>query len=327
MSRRTFAIGGAVVLLAPGSRGSAQERVGVPRVGVLTALPLAAIAGRIEALREGLQELGYVEGKSILVEYRSADGRLERLPALAAELVGLKVDVILSGGPAATRPARMATQTIAIVMTQDPDPVGNGFAASLARPGGNVTGLSNRSPELIGKQLALLKEMVPKLARVAVLGHSGEPGNDRALHEVNRAARLLAVQVQYLDARKPEDLESAFRAARNRRADAVLVLSSPLAMSHRARIAGLAVAGRLPVMHQVPDFVEDGWLVTYGASVPDLWRRAAAFIDKILKGARPADLPVEEPTRLDLILNLKAARQIGLVIPPGVMARADRVIQ
>jgi putative ABC transport system substrate-binding protein len=212
-------------------------------------------------------------------------------------------------------------------MAQDPDPVGNGFVVSLARPGGNVTGLSNLSPELIGKQLELLKEIVPRLARVAVLGHSGEPGNGRALQETGRAAGQLGVQIQYLDVRSPADVESAFRAARSGRADAVLVLNSPLAASHRARIAELAVTSRLPVMHQVPQFVDDGGLVTYGVNGVDLWRRAAVYVDKILRGARPADLPVEQPTRFDLIFNLKAAGQIGLTIPPGLLARADRIIK
>ena len=327
MPRRGFALGLGSLVAFCGPRADAQPRAGVPRIGVLTALPPAANSARLDALRQGLQELGHFEGQSILVEQRSAEGRLDRLPALAAEVVTLNVDVILSGGPAATQPARAATPTIPIVMTQDPDPVGNGFVASLARPGGNVTGLSNLSPDLIGKQLELLKEIVPRLTRVAVVGHPGEPGNDRALQETRQAATRLGVQVHYSNTQKLEDLQVAFRSARGERAEAMLVLNSPLAATLRKQIAELAVTSRLPVMHQVPEFVDDGGLVAYGVSVPDLWRRAATYVDKILRGARPADLPVEQPTRVELIFNLKAARQIGLTIPPGVLARADRVIK
>lgn len=315
------------MFLALGSSAEAQEPAKLPRIGVLVALPPATVSASIEAFRLGLKELGHIEGKSILLEYRSAEGQLDRLPALAAELERLKVDVIVTGGPAATRPARNATATIPIVMAPDSDPVGNGFVASLARPGGNGTGLSNLSPELSAKQLELLKEIVPRLARVAVLGHSTEPGNAQALSEMERAAGLLGVQLQYLDVRSPKDIETAFDAAKKGRAGAVLVLNSPVAASHRARLAELAVRSRLPVMHQLRAFVESGGLVTYGVNVVDLWHRAATYVDRILKGARPADLPVEQPTRFELIFNLRAARQIGLTVPPGVLARADRVIK
>jgi ABC-type uncharacterized transport system substrate-binding protein len=315
------------MFLAVGSLAEAQEPAKLPRIGILSALPRAAISSRIEAFRQGLKELGYAEGKSIVIEYRFGEGQLDRLPGLVAELERLKVDVIVTGGPQATRPARAATATIPIVMAQDSDPVGNGFVASLARPGGNITGLSNLSPELIGKQLELLKEIVPRLSAVAVLVDSAEPGNTQAHGAAQRAAGSLGVRLQYLDVRSPKDIETAFDAARKGRAGAVLVLNSPVAHSHRARLAELALRSRLPVMHQVGEFVEDGGLVTYGVNMVDLWRRAATYVDKIVKGARPSDLPVEQPTRFELIFNLKAARQIGLTIPPDVLARADRVIQ
>jgi putative ABC transport system substrate-binding protein len=315
------------MVLAVGSPAEAQEPTKVPRIGVLIALPRAAISARIEAFRQGLKELGYIEGKNVLLEYRSAEGDLGRLPAMAAELERLKVDVIVTGGPQATRPARNATATIPIVMAQDSNPVETGFVASLARPGGNITGLSNIYPELSGKQLELLKEIVPRLSRVAVLGQSTEPGNAQARSEAERAARSLGLTLQYIDVRGAGDIEPAFQAAKKERADAVLVLGSPLGVSHRAQFAALAARNRLPAMHQSGEFVDAGGLVTYGVSIPDLWRRAAVYVDKILKGARPADLPVEQPTRFELIFNLKAAGQIGLTIPPGLLARADRIIK
>jgi putative ABC transport system substrate-binding protein len=324
---RALALIAIAMLLAPGFPAEGQDPAKPPRIGVLIALPPTVISSRIEAFRGGLRDLGYVEGRNILVEIRHADGKLERLPALAAELARLEVDVIVSGGPQATRPAKNATTTIPIVMAQDSDPVGNGFVASLARPGGNVTGLSNLSAELSTKQLELLKEMVPRLSRVAVLKHPDEPGNAQTLSELERAAVPLGLQVQYLDVRSPRDIEGGLDSAKKGHAGAVLVLNSPLAASHRAGLAKLAVRNRLPVMHQVTEFVDDGGLVTYSVSVVDLWRRAATYVDRILKGARPAELPVEQPTRFELVVNLEAARQIGLTIPPHVLARADRVIR
>ena len=325
MRRRSFAFGVASMFLAPASRGEAQQPGKLPRIGVLAAPSPAVLSARLESFRHGLQELGYVEGKTILMEYRLAEGRLDRLPALATELEHLKVDVIVSSGPASTRSAKAATATIPIVMAQDSDPVGNGFVASLARPGGNITGLSSLSTELGGKQLELLQAMVPRLSRIAVLGQSTEPGNAKILREVERAAGLLGIQIQHLDVRSGADIEPAFEAARKGRAGAVLVLAGPMAASHRAQIAELAAGRRLPAMAQISEFVEDGGLVTYGVSLVDLWHRAATYVDKILKGARPADLPVEQPTRFELIVNLKAASRIGLTIPSGVLARADRV--
>jgi putative tryptophan/tyrosine transport system substrate-binding protein len=327
MRRRTFALGIAVVCLTPESRGEAQQPGTVPRIGILAAPSRAVLSARLDAFRRGLAGGGYIEGKSILIEYRLAEGRLDYLPALAADLLRLKVDVIVSSGPEATRRAKTATAIIPIVMAQDPDPVGNGFVASLARPGGNVTGLSSLSTELTGKQLELLRAIVPKLSDVAVIGQSTQPGNARALSEVERTAELLGLRVQHLDVRSPHDIEQAFGAAKSGRAGAIFVLGGAVAASHRAQIAQLAARARLPAIAQLGEFVEDGGLVSYGVSLVDLWRRAATYIDRILRGARPADLPVEQPTQFELIVNLKAARQIGLTVPPDILARADRVIQ
>ena len=316
-----------VMLLAVVVIAEAQQPTKVPRIGYLTGNFPSAIAERTEAFRQGLRELGYVEGKDIVIEYRYAEGKLERLPTLASELVRLKVDVIVTGGPAATRPAKEATVTIPIVMGQVNDPVGNGFVASLARPGGNITGLATLGPEISGKHLELLKETVPKLSRVAVLGASIQPGNAQSLTEIELAAGAFGVRIQYLDVLSAKDIETAFRAASKGRADAVLVLQSPVLFSQRKQIAELAAKSRLPAIYYTREFVEAGGLMYYGANTPDLFRRAATYVDKILKGAKPADLPVEQPLKFEFIINLKAAKQIGLTIPPNVLARADRVIK
>jgi putative tryptophan/tyrosine transport system substrate-binding protein len=316
-----------VVLLAVAVVAEAQQPKKVPRVGVLLALSQSAISDRIQAYQQALRELGYIERKNIFVEYRYADGKFDELPNLARELVRLNVNVIVTGGPTATRPAKEATVKIPIVMAQDTDPVGNGFVASLARPGGNITGLSNYHPDLAGKQLELLKEIIPRIRQVAVLQNSNEPGNAQALKETELAARALRVQPHYLDARDAGAIETAFRIASKERVDAVLVLSSPVASSYRKQLAEIAAKSRIPAMYQVSESVEAGGLVTYGVSTPDLWRRAAVYVDKILKGAKPADLPVEQPTKFELVINLKAAKQIGLTIPPNVLARADKVIK
>ena len=325
---RPFVIGLlSILFLAHAALGGAQQPGKIPRIGVLLALSHSAITDRIEAFRQGLRDLGYVEGKTIAVEYRTADGKFERLPALATELAALKVDVIVTGGPTATRPAKIANATIPIVMAQDTDPVGNGFVASLARPGGNITGLSNYHPDLSGKQLELFKEVIPDLSRITVLENSKEPGNLQAVQQTTLAAAALKLKLQYLDVRTPEDIDKAFPAAIKERADGLLVLSSPLATSHRKQIAQLAIKHRLPTMYQVSESVEAGGLMTYGVSTADLWQRSAAYVDKILKGAKPADLPVEQPTKFELVINLKTAKQIGIAIPPNVLARAQRVIQ
>ena len=315
----------ASVLLAPVSV-QAQPLQKIPRIGYLNVPSPAEVPGRYRAFREGLRELGYEDGKTIRIEYRFASGKLDRLPALAAELVHLKVDVIVSGGPTPTRAAKQATRTIPIVMAFDSDPVGNGFVKSLARPGGNITGLSNVAPEISGKRLELLKDVVPKLSRVAVFGMSTNPGNALSLKETEMAARALGLQISYFNVRSPGDIESAFQAAMKQRVEAVLVLNFPTVYKRNA-IFGLAARNRLPAIYFESSFAEEGGLMTYGASLADLDRRSAVYVDKILKGAKPADLPVEQPTKFELVINLKTAKQIGLTIPPNVLARADKVIR
>ena len=327
MIRRKFFWLLATVLLATASLAVAQQPKKVARIGFLNALFPTTSPARIEAFRQGLRELGYAEGKNIVIEYRYAERKFDRLPALAGQLVSLKVDVIVTSASQETRAAKEATSTIPIVMTNDPDPVGTGFVASLARPGGNITGLSTLSPELSGKRLELLKEIIPKLSRVAVLGSSTSPDNADTLRELELAAKALKVTLQYLNVLGVNDIETAFRAAGKERADAVLVLSSSVLTSQRRKIIGLAAKSRLPASYARPEFVESGGLMTYGVSLIDNYRRAATYVDKILKGTKPADLPVEQPTKFEFIINLKAAKQIGLTIPPNVLARADRVIR
>lgn len=297
------------------------------RVGILLALSRANIADRIDAFEHGLRELGYTDRKNIFLEYRSADEKFDRLPNLARELVSLNVDVLVSGGPTATRPLKQATTTIPIVMAQDTDPVGNGFVQSLARPGGNITGLSNYHPDVTGKQLELMKEIVPRLRRVAVLGNSKEPGNQQALNELEPAARQFGIRWYYFEVRDRDSITPAFEAATKERVDAAVILSSPVSTAYRVQIAEAAVKSRIPAIYQVAESVDFGGLATYGISTPDLWRRAATYVDKILKGAKPGDLPIEQPTNFDFVINLKAAKQIGLTIPPNVLARANRVIR
>jgi len=304
----------------------AQHPTKVPRIGFLTTSP-SVFPGRNEAFRQGLRELGYLEGKNIVIEWRFAEGKADRLLALVSELVRFKVDIIVSGNPTATRFMKEATTTIPIVMGFDTDPVGNGLVANLARPGGNITGLSVLSPELGGKRLELLKEIVPKLSRMAVLGSSTLPGNAQTLRETELAAGALGVKLQFVDVLSPKDVEAAFQRAVNGRADALLAQGSGILNAHRTQVADLAIKSRLPAMYYAAEFVEAGGLMSYGVDFADLFRRAATYVDKILKGAKPADLPVEQPTKFELVINLKAAKQIGLTIPPNVLARADRVIK
>ena len=309
------------------ARAEAQQPGKVSRVGFLSTLSFTAMADRIETFRQGLRELGYVEAKNIVIESRYGEGKLDRLPALAAELVRLKVDIIVTAGGQATRAAKEATHTIPIVMTNDPDPVGSGFVASLGHPGGNITGLSTLAPELSGKRLELLKEVVPKLSRVAIVGTSTQAGHARAIKELELAAKAFKVQMQYLDVLDSKDIETAFRAAANGRADGVLTLTSPILRSQRAQLAQLAVKNRLPAIYNDIQFVEAGGLIFYGVSFLGLDRHAATYVDRILKGAKPADLPVEQPKDVEFIINLKAANQIGLTVPHQVLARADKVIK
>ena len=315
----TFAMCGAVV--------DAQQMTKVRKIGYLSGVSPAAEAARTGAFRQGLRELGYVEGKNIVVEWRDLEGQADRQRAVVAELVRLKVDVIVTAGATATRAAKETTVTIPIVMTQDPDPVGNGFVASLARPGGNITGLSNLGPELSGKRLELLKEIIPQLTRVAVFGTSTFPGNAQNLRETELAAGALGVKLQYLDVLDPKDIETAFRTASKGRAGGVLVLNGSVASSHRKQLADLAIKNRLPAIYYRADYAEDGGLMSYATSITDLSRRAATYVDKILKGAKPADLPVEQPKKFEFIINLKAAKQIGLTIPPDLLARATKIIR
>jgi len=315
------------MLFALCSSAHAQQPKKVPRIGYLSNTSPSADSARYEAFRQGLRELGYVAGKNVVIEYRYTEGKSDRLPALAAELVRLRVDVVVTGGGATTRAAKEATTTIPIVFAQDGDPVASGFVASLARPGGNITGLSNFAPELNGKRLELLKEIVPKLSRVAVLGTSTVPGHARFLKETEPAAGALRLQLQFLDVRAPKDIETAFRAASKGRADGLLVLSGPVLTSHRTQVLDLAVESRLPAIYNFPEWVEAGGVMSYGVNLTDLFQRAATYVDKILKGAKPADLPVEQPKKFEFIINLKAAKQIGLTIPPEVLARANRLIR
>jgi putative ABC transport system substrate-binding protein len=320
-----FALSGVLVAFCLPTQ--AQQSKKIPRIGYLAAATHSVGSSRPEAFRQGLHDLGYVEGKNIEIEARYAEGKLDRLPALAAELVRLKVDVIVTLSPAATRSAKQATSRIPIVMAADDDPVGSGFAASLAHPGGNITGLSTLAPELSAKQLEILREIVPSISRVAVLGNATQPGNPQALRELNLAADGLGIQLQYLEIQGPKDIDTAFRAASQERADAGLVVSTTVLFVNRRHLSDLAVRSRLTTIYGRPEYVDDGGLVYYGPSYTDLFRRAATYVDKILKGAKPSDLPVEQPTKFELIVNLKAAKQIGVTIPPNVLARADRVIK
>ena len=283
------------------------------------------MSARTEAFRQGLRELGYVEGKNIIIEWRFAEGNPNRTPALLADLVRLKVDVIVTGGSGVTHLAKQAMVTIPIVMASDFDPVRNGFVASLARPGGNITGLSTLAPEIGGKQLELLKETLPRLSRVAVLSTSTI--SSQIGKELGLAAAALKVKLEFQEVLSPKDIDTGFRTASQGRADAVLSLLSAIANPYRTQTAKLAVKSRLPAIYRNREDVEAGGLMSYGVTVTDLDRRAATYVDKILKGRKPADLPVEQPTKFEFIINLKAAKQIGLTIPPNVLVRADRVIK
>jgi ABC-type uncharacterized transport system substrate-binding protein len=325
MNRKITVLTLCAMLFALCSSAEAQQPTKVPRIGYLGS---TSVSARTEAFRQGLRELGYVEGKNIVIEWRRHEGKVDRLPALAAELVRLKVDIIVTAGAPAARVAKEATSTIPIVMTNVGDPVGSGFVASLARPGGNITGLSTLAPELSGKRLELLKEIVPELSRVAVFGTSTNPDNAQMLREVDLAAKVLGVKLQYLDVRERKDSETAFRAAVKELAEAVLMMVvGTVGASQRNQIVDLAMRSRLPVIYSGRADVEAGGLMTYGVNNTDLDRRAATYVHKILKGAKPADLPVEQPTKFEFIINLKTAKQIGLTIPPNVLARADRVIK
>ena len=317
----------ALVVLAAPLAAEAQAPAKFPRIGYLNVLSPTDNAHTLEAFRQGLRELGYVEGQNIAIEYRFAEGRPERLPALAAELVRLKVDVIVTGPPPAPEAAKQATSTIPIVFAVTGDPVAEGLVASVARPGGNITGLASISGELVGKQLELLKEVAPKISRVAVLQNPSNNAHPAVLRQADGAARTLGLQLHILQARTPAEVEAAFAAMRRQRAGGVLVLRDPLFFAQRTQIVALAAKSRLPAVYGNREHAEAGGLMAYGANAPLMFRRAATYVDKILKGAKPADLPVEQPTRFELVINLKTAKALGLTIPQAVLVRADQVIQ
>jgi putative tryptophan/tyrosine transport system substrate-binding protein len=318
----------AVVLLAGAVLAEAQQTGKILRIGFLTGASLSSQFGRNEAFRQGLRELGYVEGKNIVIEWRSYEGKANLRPALAAELVRLKVDIIVEAGSGDIQAAKEATVTIPIVMLAGGDAVASGFVASLAQPGGNITGLSTLRPELSGKRLELLKETVPKLSRVAFIVSLANQDYSKELKEMELAAQVFGLKLQRLDIVNPKDIATAFQAAVKGQAGAVhFRVAGPYAASQRPQIAEFAVKNRLPTIYEQAAYVEVGGLMSYGVSVTDLARRAATYVDKILKGAKPADLPVEQPTKFEFLINLKAAKKIGLTIPPNVLARADRVIK
>jgi ABC-type uncharacterized transport system substrate-binding protein len=317
-----------VVLVAVAIIAEAQQPARVPRIGYLTNAPLSVISINRDVFRQGLRELGYIEGKNIIFEWRSGEQSRERQRAMAAELVRLKVDVIVAGGSGDIRAAKEATSTIPIVMVNSGDAVASGFVASLARPGGNITGLSTLRPELMGKRLELLKEIIPKLSRLALFMGLSAGDAEQISKELDAAAGAVGVKLQPLNIQVGTDFESAFRAALKERADAALVrVGGPILDPQRKHVAELAVKNRLPVMYESADEVQAGGLISYGISDSDLYRRAATFVDKILRGRTPAELPVEQPTKFELFINLKAAKQIGLTIPPNVLVRANKVIK
>ena len=315
------------MLFALGGSAEAQQPARIHRIGILIPTSASFLSARVEALRQGLRELGYVEGKNIFIEYRYADGKPERMPDLAAELVGLKVDVIVTTSPSATLAAKKASGTIPIVIASANDPVGTGLVSSLARPGGNITGLSLMVPDLDGKRLELLKEAFPKIARVALLWQpSGSRGN-LPLTELEAVAKALGLKLLSLEVRSLDDFEGAFARAKKERAQALITTTSSLINTQARQVLDFAAKNRLPAIYHYSEFVEAGGLMTYGPNNADLFRRAADFVDKILKGAKPADLPVQQATKFEFVVNMNAAKEIGVTIPQKVMARADRVIK
>jgi len=316
-------------LVAAPFAAEAQQAAMVPRIGYLSP-NLTASPHTHKAFRQGLHDLGYVEGRNLVIEYRDAEGKLERLPALAAELVALKVDVVVAPNTVAALAARQATKTIPIVFAVAADPVTSGLVTSLARPGGNVTGLSILSPELVGKGLELLTQAIPGVSRIAVLwqpGALGERTEKDLLKEAEVAARALGMRPQVVEARGPEDFDRAFSDMTRARTGALTVLTSIMFVIERRRLVDLAAKNRLPTVYPYREFVDAGGLMAYGPNIADNYRRAATYVDKILKGAKPADLPVEQPTKFELVINLKTAKTLGLTIPLSLLQRADEVIQ
>ena len=328
MNRRRFLLTSLAGALAAPLGAAGQPMDKVRRIGHLGGASPAAIAPWLETLRRALEELGWREGRNLAIENRSVEGRFERLPEAVDELVRLPVDLIIAGTTPAAQAARQATTTIPIVMTVVSDPVGSGLVSSLARPGGNVTGLTLLAgPEIVGKYLELLKAAVPALSRLAVLWNPAQTAHPPLIRQAETAARSIGCQLRLVAARSPAEFDGVFVTMGQERADALLVLADPMFFQQRARLADLAEKNRLPAMYGLREHVEAGGLMTYAASIRDLYRRAALYVDKILKGAKPADLPIEQPTKFELVINLKTAKALGLTIPPSLLARADQVIE
>jgi putative ABC transport system substrate-binding protein len=318
----------AVILLAVAVIAQAQRPTKIPKIGFLVVPPQSFFADRMESFRQGLQKLGYVEGENIIIEYRYAEGKLDRLPELAKELVAVKVDVIVTTSTQSVVAVKSATRSIPIVFGGVQDPVAAGIIDSLARPGGNATGLSILAPELGGKRLELLKEAVPRVTRVALFWSPGAQGvGGDAVKATHSAARGLGLQLKSLEVRESKDVEKAFETAIAEKAQCILTNPSPVINTHRLRIVELAIKHRLPGMYAAPEFVDAGGLMSYTPSYTEQFRRAAVYVDKILKGTKPSDLPVEQPMKFDFWINLKTAKQIGLTIPPNLLVRADKVIR
>jgi len=326
-TRLTLVVTLTLALLTMPLAADAQQAGKIYRIGVLETISATLNVANLDALRKGLRELGYVEGRNVVIEYRSADGRAERFPDLATELVRLKVDLIVTRGTPAARAAKNATGTIPVVMAAIGEPLGTGVVASLARPGGNVTGLSAFVTELEGKRLELLREMVPRIARIAALFNMSNPLFPPVWKELEASARSQGVQAQLLDVRDPRDIGRAFEAAIKQRAEALTVGLDAVTQVNVRLIADLARKHRLPTIYPSREFVDAGGLISYGVSYPHLYLRAATFVDKIFKGATPGNLPVEQPTRFELVINLKTANALDLTIPPSVQLRADHVVE
>ncbi len=327
MTRRLLCYTLCALLFVSSYPAKAQESKNTPRLGFLSAGAAQDERDRLAVFREGLRDLGYIEKKNIFIEYRFAEGKLEQLPELAAELARLNVNIIVTAGNEAVQAAKSATQAIPIVMAFSGDPVGAGFVSTLARPGGNITGLSRINIELTAKRLELLNEVIPNATRIAVLYNPEGRVPMLALKEAQAAAHKLGLQIQALEMQAPQDIDSAFRSVARERAGAVMTLAGGFTGFHRTRIVSLAAKSRLPGMYNNARFVEDGGLMSYASDQREEFRRAALYVDKILKGAKPGELPVEQPTKFELVINLKTAKQIGLAIPPNVLARADKVIR
>ena len=327
MNKKLTSLALSFMLVALSVTAEAQQKRKVLRIGLLSGLRPSPMPPTIEAFRQGLRELGYIEGQNILIEYRWAEGRDDRYAPLAAELVNLGVDVIVVQGTQAAIAAKQATSTIPIIVGGAGDLVGEGLVASLARPGGNVTGFTNIDPDLSAKRLQLLREALPKVSRVAVLYHGGPGGDQEELRETQTAAKKLRVAIQPLHVLEPEQFQSAYAAMVKERAQALIIFSGSFTSFHRRTLLDLAAKIQIPTMCGNPEWSTAGGLISYGHDRSDQWRRAAVYVDKILKGTKPADLPVQQPMKFELVINLKTAKEIGLTIPPNVLVRADRVIR